>query len=83
MLHLEDQYRSLIFNLCFLSGKLNDNQTLKESGINNGAKIMVVGSTLNDVLLINQPNSCDVKEEKTTASTKEPLCRQKVCLNRY
>lgn len=39
---------------------------------------MVVGSTLNDIRLVNQPNSWDVKEEKATAIPKEPLSRQKV-----
>lgn len=40
---------------------------------------MVVGSTLNDVLLVNATSAGDLKsDEKATPVTKEPLCRQKV-----
>ncbi|XP_074598146.1 ubiquitin domain-containing protein UBFD1-like [Brevipalpus obovatus] len=60
-------------------GKLSDQQTLKESCINDQSKVMVVGSTLNDVLLINASSAGDLKaEEKATPVTKEPLCRQKI-----
>lgn len=34
-------------------GLLQDNQTLKNVGITKGAKIMLVGSTLNDVLAVS------------------------------
>lgn len=34
-------------------GLLQDNQTLKTAGVTKGAKIMLVGSTLNDVLAVS------------------------------
>ncbi|KAJ8953367.1 hypothetical protein NQ318_023484 [Aromia moschata] len=34
-------------------GLLQDNQTISSSGITKGSKIMVVGSTLNDILAIS------------------------------
>lgn len=34
-------------------GLLQDNQTLKVAGVTKGAKIMLVGSTLNDVLAVS------------------------------
>lgn len=34
-------------------GLLQDNQTLESTGITKGSKIMLVGSTLNDVLAVS------------------------------
>lgn len=34
-------------------GLLQDSQTLKSAGVTKGAKIMLVGSTLNDVLAVS------------------------------
>lgn len=34
-------------------GLLQDNQTFKTAGVTKGAKIMLVGSTLNDVLAVS------------------------------
>ena len=43
-----------------------------------GAKIMVVGSTINDVLAVNTPKDAVQQEVKSEETKKEPLCRQKV-----
>ena len=51
-------------------GLIPEEKTLSEIKITNGAKIMVIGSTLNDVLAVNTP----VKAEE---NKKEPLCRRK------
>ncbi|RWS07439.1 ubiquitin domain-containing protein UBFD1-like isoform X2 [Dinothrombium tinctorium] len=59
-------------------GMAKDEKTLRESGFTDGAKVMVVGSKLTDVLSVNLPTKPDSKEEKSSAPTKEPLCRQKM-----
>lgn len=43
-------------------GLLKDDNTLREAKISNGIKMMVVGSTVGDVLTIQPPN---LKETKT------------------
>lgn len=58
-------------------GLAKDDKTLRDIGITTGAKVMVVGSKLDDVLAVSTP-STQVAEEKTQVSSKEPLCRQKM-----
>lgn len=59
-------------------GLLPEDKTLREIKITNGAKIMVVGSTINDVLAVNTPKEVVQQEVKAEENKKEPLCRQKV-----
>lgn len=61
-------------------GLLPEDKTLREIKITNGAKIMVVGSTINDVLAVNTPKEVIQQEVKAEENKKEPLCRQKVRL---
>lgn len=61
-------------------GLLPEDKTLREIKITNGAKIMVVGSTINDVLAVNTPKEVIQQEVKAEENKKEPLCRQKVTL---
>ncbi|XP_056144270.1 ubiquitin domain-containing protein UBFD1 isoform X3 [Lampris incognitus] len=58
-------------------GLLPEDKTLREIKITNGAKIMVVGSTINDVLAVNTPKEVIQQEVKAEENKKEPLCRQK------
>ncbi|NXJ09472.1 UBFD1 protein, partial [Odontophorus gujanensis] len=58
-------------------GLLPEEKTLREIKVTNGAKIMVVGSTINDVLAVNTPKDATQQEGKAEESKKEPLCRQK------
>ncbi|XP_033499947.1 ubiquitin domain-containing protein UBFD1 isoform X1 [Epinephelus lanceolatus] len=58
-------------------GLLPEDKTLREIKITNGAKIMVVGSTINDVLAVNTPKEAIQQEVKAEENKKEPLCRQK------
>ncbi|XP_037647910.1 ubiquitin domain-containing protein UBFD1 [Sebastes umbrosus] len=58
-------------------GLLPEDKTLREIKITNGAKIMVVGSTINDVLAVNTPKEVVQQEVKAEENKKEPLCRQK------
>ncbi|XP_068672408.1 ubiquitin domain-containing protein UBFD1-like [Montipora foliosa] len=54
-------------------------KTLRELNVTNGVKMMVVGSTINDVMKVTPPPPGALKEEKTTSgSSKEPLCNQKM-----
>jgi hypothetical protein len=59
-------------------GLLQDSQTLSSSGITKGSKIMLVGSTLNDVLAVSSVSKQDVAEMEKTTTVKEPLCKQKI-----
>ena len=65
---------------CLVSGLAKDHQTLRELKVTKGAKIMVVGSTLNDVLSVTAPTEQEMKEAAKTTATKEPLSQQKVGL---
>ncbi|XP_061196217.1 ubiquitin domain-containing protein UBFD1-like [Saccostrea echinata] len=59
-------------------GLAKDESTLKELKVTKGAKIMVVGSTLNDVLSVSKPSPKELQEtSKSAAVTKEPLSQQK------
>lgn len=58
-------------------GLLPEEKTLREIKVTNGAKIMVVGSTINDVLAVNTPKEVIQQEVKAEENKKEPLCSQK------
>lgn len=59
-------------------GLAKDESTLKDLKVTKGAKIMVVGSTLNDVLSVTKPSPQELQETaKATAAAKEPLSQQK------
>ena len=66
-------------NLYYVLGLAKDESTLKDLKVTTGAKVMVVGSTLNDVLSISKPTQKELKETTSAASTsKEPLSQLKV-----
>ncbi|XP_018407843.1 PREDICTED: ubiquitin domain-containing protein UBFD1 [Nanorana parkeri] len=58
-------------------GLLPEDKTLREIKVTNGAKVMVVGSTINDVLAVTTPKETIQQEVKEEESKKEPLCKQK------
>ncbi|XP_006013429.1 ubiquitin domain-containing protein UBFD1 isoform X1 [Latimeria chalumnae] len=58
-------------------GLVPEDKTLREVKVTSGAKIMVVGSTINDVLAVNTPKEVIQQEVKAEENKKEPLCRQK------
>nr|XP_022314680.1 ubiquitin domain-containing protein UBFD1-like isoform X1 [Crassostrea virginica] len=59
-------------------GLAKDESTLKDLKVTKGAKIMVVGSTLNDVLSVSKPSPQELQEAtKSTAAAKEPLSQLK------
>jgi len=62
-----------------IKGLAKDEMTLKKLGVTKGSKIMVVGSTLNDVLEVTKkPTTQQLKDEETKAAQKESLCEQKL-----
>lgn len=61
-------------------GLVPEDKTLREIKVASGAKIMVVGSTINDVLAVNTPKDSAQQDAKAEENKKEPLCRQKVSL---
>ncbi|CAG2187010.1 Ubiquitin domain-containing protein UBFD1 [Mytilus edulis] len=59
-------------------GLAKDESTLNDLKVTNGAKVMVVGSTLNDVLSVSKPSEKEIKEAaKSETSSKEPLSKLK------
>jgi hypothetical protein len=62
---------------------LNDSKTLRESGVKNGVKVMLIGSTITDVIAVNLTTKEDLKEEKAQNSAKEPLCKLKVVFHTF
>lgn len=52
-------------------GLLKDDKTLREAKISNGTKMMVVGSTVDDVLTIQPPNPNELKPQKTEPTGNE------------
>ncbi|XP_048249927.1 ubiquitin domain-containing protein UBFD1-like isoform X3 [Haliotis rufescens] len=60
-------------------GLIKDDMTLKDLKITKGAKVMVVGSTLNDVLSVSAPSKKEIQEEAAASTeSKQPLCQQKL-----
>ncbi|CAL1676524.1 unnamed protein product [Lasius platythorax] len=59
-------------------GLAKDDQTLRNLGITKGAKVMIVGSKLDDVLAVSIPTKQDLIDEAVSAVSKEPLSQQKV-----
>ncbi|XP_063286694.1 ubiquitin domain-containing protein UBFD1 isoform X2 [Pelobates fuscus] len=59
-------------------GLVPEDKTLREIKMTNGAKVMVVGSTINDVLAVTTPKETIQQEVKEEETKKEPLCRQKL-----
>lgn len=62
-----------------IKGLAKDERNLRELGVVKGAKVMVVGSKLDDVLAVSTPAPQDSADEKPgSAATKEPFCKQKM-----
>ncbi|XP_046735230.1 ubiquitin domain-containing protein UBFD1-like isoform X2 [Diprion similis] len=61
-----------------IKGLAKDEQTLRSLGVTKGAKIMIVGSKLNDVLAVSIPTKQDLVDEATASARKEPLSQQKM-----
>uniref|UniRef100_A0A023FSA3 Putative ubiquitin-specific protease n=1 Tax=Amblyomma parvum TaxID=251391 RepID=A0A023FSA3_AMBPA len=57
--------------------KPDDAKSLLELNLSANAKLMLVGSTLDDVLNLEVPTPEQLKEE-TPQATKEPICKQKL-----
>lgn len=61
-------------------GRMTDEATLRDHKLVNGSKIMVVGSTVNDIMAVNEPAAKAKTESSKVEATasKDPLCKQKV-----
>ena len=51
-----------MLGVSFVSGILKDDQSLKEAKVTSGIKIMVVGTTLEGLLSVQQPKLSDLKK---------------------
>lgn len=60
-------------------GLVKDDKTLRELKVTKGAKFMLVGSKLDDVLEVNKPvdKKALEEEDKKASATKEPFCKMK------
>jgi len=64
-----------------VKGLAKDDKSLKECGITSGSKVMVIGSTFDDVLALSRPSVPTVGDEKQKSTPgKEPLSQQKIHL---
>jgi len=62
-----------------IKGLAKDEMTLRKLGVVKGSKVMVVGSTLNDVLEVaKKPSAQQLKEEEKKEAQKESLSQQKM-----
>lgn len=60
--------RIIYFCIIFPIGLVKDgSKTLRELNVTNGVKMMVVGSTINDVMKVTPPPPGALKEEKATS----------------
>ena len=67
-------------NFCISNaGRMKEDVSLRENKVVKGSKIMVIGSTVNDVMSVSQA-APKTKKEATPVETsnKDPLCKQKV-----
>lgn len=72
--------RSCQCMLLVVQGRMTDEATLRDHKLVNGSKIMVVGSTVNDIMAVNEPAAKAKTESSKVEATasKDPLCKQKV-----
>ncbi|KAK0163651.1 hypothetical protein PV327_007312 [Microctonus hyperodae] len=81
---LKDHLESIIsvpkeMQKVMIKGLAKDQDTLRSLGLANGAKVMIVGSKLNDVLALTIPSKQDIQDDAAaTASSKEPYSQQKI-----
>ena len=65
--------------LCNFPGRMKDEATLRDQKVTGGSKIMLIGSTVSDVMSVTAPDPKVLKEEeKKEAAAKEALSTQKV-----
>lgn len=56
-----------LFPFFFIGLVKDGSKTLRELNVTNGVKMMVVGSTINDVMKVTPPPPGALKEEKTVS----------------
>ncbi len=80
---LSDIDMSIDLKLVLYSGRMKDEGSLRDHKVTKGSKIMLVGSTVSDVMSVSAPDPKVLKEEEKAAASasKEPLCKQKVCIS--
>ena len=62
-----------------IKGLAKDEMTLRQVGVTNGSKVMVVGSTITDILEVNKkPTVQQLKEEAQAEAAKEAWSEQKL-----
>ena len=61
---------------------MKDEATLREQKVNKGARIMLIGSTVNDVMSVSAPDPKILKQEEkeAAAAAKQSLCKLKVTM---
>lgn len=64
----------------FFTGLAKDDKTLRELGVTNGSKMMLIGSKLKDVISIDSVTPSTSTAEESSSTKKEPLSQQKMHL---
>jgi hypothetical protein len=61
----------------------DDTKTLKELKVVKNSKMMLVGTTMSDLVAVTtKPSSAEIAANTSTVSKKEALSKQKVCSHR-
>ena len=63
-------------DIIFASGLVKDDKTLRELHVTSGTKMMVVGSTLGDVITVQPPSPGELKDEPKAEGEGECLLTQ-------
>jgi hypothetical protein len=64
---------------CLKGGKLNVDQTLADSKVIDGSKVLLIGSTMEQIVSANtKPSTDDLKRAEVVSASKEPLSKQRV-----
>ncbi|XP_059475763.1 ubiquitin domain-containing protein UBFD1-like [Neocloeon triangulifer] len=59
-----------------IKGLAQDDQTLRSLGVTKGAKVMVVGSKLDDVIAVSAPSPQELAAAESSTKEKETFCSQ-------
>ncbi len=66
-----------------VAGRMKDEATLRDQKVSPASRIMVVGSTVNDIMSVSAPDPKVLKQEEkeAAAANKQSLCQMKVSLS--
>ena len=72
-----------VIGMCIFTGATKDHQTLRELGISNGAKVMAIGCSLNDVISVTPTKEDLQAATHSSPESRESFSQQKVSQRIY